>query len=764
MSHQAKGGVDMPYKYVGHSLPRVDAKDKVTGAAIYGADVFLPRMLYARVLRSPHAHARIVSIDVSGAEALQGVVAVATGADVVGILGGEAMKDMPFLAIDKVRFVGEPVAAVAAENLDIAEEALGLIRVQYEELPPALDVELAMSKDSPIVHEDMDKYGRIGAVKLVPGTNICNQAETAYGDVEKGFAEADYVFEDTFRTHMVQHGQIEPHSVIAQLTPMGKLNLWVPNDGPHRLRKDLSDAMKIPINHIRVRSTYIGGGFGGKGGLKAEPVAVALARKTKHRPVKLVFTREEVFQASVVRHPTIIKVKTGVNKDGTLVAREISGIWDTGAYAEKGPTVVIQATAAAAGPYKIPHVRLKGYCVYTNKVIAGAYRGYGTNQVTWAYESQMDMIAERLDLDPLEFRLKNVLREGDSLPTGGPATSVGVAECLEKVAKEIGWERRNQLGPNRGIGIACTYKNTKTPSGSAAYMTLNGDGSLNVIVSAVEIGQGARTVFSQMAAEVLDIPMDKITVSSPDTDSTPYDASTTSSRATFHVGNAICMAAEDIKQQLLKIAAGIFDCSSEALVYKDGKIAGPEAEGLTYAQILGKVYGAGGVVMGRGFYYSEAKGSGMWSAPSVYWMYGANAVEVEVDPQTGKIKILKMVIAHDVGQAINPVNCCQQMEGGVLHAMGIATTEEVRFDKGRILNPNFHDYKMPTAMDAPEIVPIIVEAHHPEGPFGAKGIGEPVLNPTAAAIAQAVFMAIGVRVMDLPLSAEKIFRRLHDMG
>ncbi|MDR3563629.1 MAG: xanthine dehydrogenase family protein molybdopterin-binding subunit [Negativicutes bacterium] len=743
--------------YVGQPVVRVDGVDKVTGAAVFGGDLLLPNLLQARVLRSPYAHARIVSIDTAAAAALPGVAAVVSGDDVVGILGGEALKDMPFLAIGKVRYAGEPVAAVAAESLEIAEAALRLIQVEYEQLPAATALVTAMAEGAPLVHAEMAEYSHIGSVKPVAGTNICNVTELKKGDPEQGFAEADYVFTDTFRSHIVQHGQIEPHVAIAQYSQAGKLNLWGPNDGPHRLRKDLADALKMPLNKIRIRSTYVGGDFGGKGGLKAEPVAVALAMKTRHRPVKLALTREETFTATAVRHAAVITIKTGVNRDGKLVAREVECVWDTGAYAEKGPTVVNQGTAAAAGPYKIPHVRLKGYCVYTNKVPAGAYRGYGTNQTTWAFESQMDMIAERLGLDPLDIRLLNILRDNDEMPTGGPAMSMGLAECLERAAREIGWQRRATLGPNRGMGIACTVKFTKTPSGSAVFLTLNGDGSLNVLCSGVEVGQGAQTVFAQMAAEAMDIPLERITVAEPDTDTTPYDSSTTSSRATFHNGNAIILAAEDIKKQLVTLAAKLLGCGESELTAAAGRVSRADGSSLTYAEVVSKGYGAGGTILGRGFYYTAA---GKWPAPSVFRMYGVNAVEVEVDPETGKINVVNAVSAHDVGTAINPVTCCQQMEGGMVQALGNALLEEVKFKEGRVLNPTFHDYQMPTALDAPSVTALLIEVPHPEGPFGAKGLGEPVLNSAAAATASAVYMATGVRFAELPLTPERVFNGL----
>lgn len=754
---------EMQTKVVGHSVQRLDAVEKVTGAAVFGADMNFPGMLHGRVLRSPHAHARIVSIDTKAAAALRGVVAVTIGAEWTA-LGGEAVKDMPFLARDVVRYVGEPVAAVAAIEDSIAREALNLIRVEYEEMPAVLDVLEAVKPGAPQVHAGADQYKRIGAVKPVAGTNIISHAEEKVGDVDKGFAESDLVFEDTFKIHTVQHGQIEPHVCICQWGADDKITIWVNNDGPHRLRKDLADAMGIPLTRIRVVVPYIGGGYGGKGGLKLEPVAIALAKKTNHRPVRILMSREEVFTATIVRHAAVMTIKTGVKKDGTMMARQVTGFWDTGAYAEKGPTVVRQATAAATGPYRCPNIRHVGNCVYTNKVISGAWRGYGTAQITWPSESQMDMIARRIGMDPVEFRLKNILREGDTMPNGQPAHSVGVEECLRLVAKELEWGK--PAGPNRGKGIALVKKNTKTPSGSAAQVVLNGDGSVNVVTSAVEHGGGAKTVLCQIAAEELGLPLDKFSFALPDTDTTPYDSSTTSSRVTFHVGAAVRLAGQDLKAQLARLGAGLLGCGADEVRVAGGKVfvqADP-SRSMTYHQVLGQTYGAGGSLSGNGFFYSPTeKGSAMWSSPSIFWMYGAQGVEVEVDKDTGQVEVLRIVAAHDVGKAINPMTVSGQIHGGAVCGMGTAMTEEVVIDdQGRVLNANLHDYKMPTALDVPPFTDFIVEANHRLGPYGAKGVGEPVTCPTGPALANAIDDAVGVRIKELPLTPERVLKAIQE--
>ncbi|MBI4523517.1 MAG: xanthine dehydrogenase family protein molybdopterin-binding subunit [Deltaproteobacteria bacterium] len=755
---------------VGSPIIRVDAVEKVRGAAVYGTDVKLPEMLHGAVLRSPHAHARIVSIDVSAAKAMPGVRAVVTGEDLAGVLTGEAIRDMPFLAERKVRFEGEPVAAVAAEDEATARKAIRLIKVDYEELTPVVDLVKARGADAPVIHDKMMDYPRIGIVNPVPNTNIVTVNEYRKGNVEEGFSESDYVFENEFRTQMVQHGAIEPHCATAQMDASGKLTVWTTNDSPHRLRKDLSDSLAMPQTRIRVISTYVGGGFGSKGGVKAEAIAIALALKARPRPVKVVYDRREVFLASLVKHATVVKIKTGVKRDGTLMARDVEIVWDTGAYAEKGPVVCMQATAAAAGPYRVPHVHLIGYCVYTNRMIAGAYRGYGTPQLTWAYESQMDMIAQKIGLDPLEFRLRNVLREGDINPVGNVVHSVGIEACLKQAAQAIGWEERKRVprvtpeGRYRGFGLACSTKNTKTPSGSGAVIYFNQDGRITIATASVEVGQGTRTVLAQVVAEVLGVPVDTISFSEPDTDFTPFDASTTSSRTTFHMGNALKMAAENVKKQFVDLGAAVFECGPAEIEVRAGRVwpAGRPKEAMTYVEVLRHEFAAGACVIGQAFYYPPAaRGKAFHGSPSLFWMYGAHAAEVEVDPETGRVEVTRLAASIDVGRAINPTNCLQQIEGGALHGIGTTLFEDMVIDeRGHLLNPNLRDYKMPTAMDAPEVLPSVVEAYHNEGPYGAKGMGEVVTNSAMAAIGSAVEDAVGVRLAELPLTAEKVYTAL----
>lgn len=753
-------------RWVGVPLPRIDGVERVDGSAVYGADLRMSHMLYGKTLRSPHAHARLVSIDTEKARRSPGVVAVATGADISGLCG-EAIQDMPFLAREKVRYVGEPVAAVAAITEELAEQALDLIEVEYDVLPAVFDPFEAARPDAPVIHEDLGSYSHAQVTKPVPGTNILSVAEFLAGDVRRGFEESDYVFEDVFHTHATQHAQIEPHFAIAMVSALGRITVWSPTNGPHRHRKELADALGIPLTQIRIIVPYTGGNFGGKSGPRAECIAIALARKTKGRPVRVVFTRDEVFMATRTRHAASFTVKTGVRRDGTLVAREVVGYWDTGAYADRGPSVVRQGTSGAAGPYRVPNVRLVGHCIYTNKHPAAGMRGYGSPQPTWAYDSQMDMIAHRLGMDPLQFRLMNALQEGDTIAATRQIThSVGVTECLTRAAAAIAYGSRS--GPLRGKGIACTMKPTKSPSGSSAFVLLNDDGSVNVVSSANEQGQGVKTILAQFTAEELGVPPDRIGVSDCDTDATPYDASSTSSRSTFHLGNAVCAAARDLKAQIAKEAVRMLACDPEDIVVGDGgvmRMGHPETR-LSYSDFMKRLYKAGGTLMGRGFFYPAMDvggGAGVFSGASAFWMYVACAAEVEVNRDTGRVKVVRLAAAPDVGKAVNPLTLAGQIEGGTIHGMSIALFEEIKVQNGRTVNPTFTDYKIATALDCPDVLPIIVESPHRDGPFGAKGMGEPIVSPVAPAIANAIFDAVGVRLTDDRLTPERVFRAIHGL-
>lgn len=748
---------------MGQSAQRVDAPAKARGEATYLDDIRFPDMLHGAVLRSKYPHALILNIETVKAKKLPGVKAVITGAD-VPYLHGEALVDEPFIARDIVRYMGDAVAAVAAVDEQTARDALELIKVEYKELPAVLDPLEAMKPGAFLIHPEMHSYIRRSVANPIKGTNICHYFHLSKGDIEKGFNESDYIFEDTFTTQMQQHCSLEPHAAICQVAFSGDITLWCNNDSPYRARRELAEAFKLPFNKIRVITPpYIGGNFGGKGGLKAEAIAAALALKVKGRPVKVVYSRKEEFTASLVRHPAVLTLKTGVKKDGVIVALKANIVMDTGAYTEKGPGVTTVAAKYAPGPYRIPNMNIEAYCVYTNKQVAGSCRGFGGCQPAWAHESQIDMIASKLGIDPVEVRVRNAYDEGDIHYSGHPLHSVSLKENLRETARLLEWNSKSP-GRNRGRGLALLEKGSKIPSATGAFVKLEEDGTVGVMCSTTEVGQGADTVICQIVAEEMGVPFERVSRAAPDTAVTPFDTSTTSSRSTFHMGNAVLMAARDVKHQLLQMAARMFETNSEELDIENGTVFSRKNRDIAMSieQILRKRYGSHASILGRGFYYHEDN-----TVPGIepsmvnpYFVYFAQGAEVEVDLETGKVNIIKLVDVHDPGKAINPLNCYGQIEGGMVMGMGFATTEEILFDRGRTLNPSFSDYKIPRALDVPPMLPVLREKSCEKGPFGSKAMGESTTVGVAPAIANAIYDAVGVRIKDLPLRPEKIFQAL----
>jgi CO/xanthine dehydrogenase Mo-binding subunit len=753
---------------IGASIPRIDVTEKVTGRAIFGPDLKLPGMLYGKVLRSPLPHARILNVDTSRAERLRGVRAVVTGKDLITRYG-VVIQDQPPYAHEKVRYIGDPVAGVAAVDRDTAEEALGLIHVDYEELPPVFDPLEAMKPGAPLVHEELGTYWNSPIVFPQPGTNICNHFKLRKGDIEEGFHQSDFITENTFTTPMIQHCHLEPHVSISKFDPNGRITIWTSTQHPYTVRREVARFLNVPINRVRVIATCVGGGFGGKVLVKIEPLCLVLAMKVKNsRPVQIMLTREEEFYASSVRHPTITTIKAGVRKDGTLMALKTRMVFDTGAYADAGPVVTRSSGMAITGPYKIPNVSGDSLCVYTNKTISGAFRGFGVPQLMWGMDQTMDILAEGIGMDPVTFRLRNALEEGDISVTGQVLHSVGIKDCLRKAAEAIEWGKPEKK--YRGIGFGTLYKMTQTPSSSSAFVKMSEDGSVEVLTSTVEIGQGSSTVLAQIAAEELGVDIDSVRVVSPDTDVTPYDHGVASSRSTFYMGNAVKQAAADAKRQLFEVAGEQMEVRPDDLESRGGflYVRNGKGSGIPISAIrMGVTYGKGRPITGRGtFSVPEAtlldQETGQGTLPSIFWLYGVQGAEVEVDPDTGKVEILKIVGAHDLGRVLNPLNCEQQVEGAVVTGIGITLLEELVLQNGTPVNRNFRDYRIPTALDAPEVEAFFVEATHKDGPFGAKGVGEPALAPTAPAIGNAVYRAIGVRIKDLPITPEKILKALKE--
>jgi CO/xanthine dehydrogenase Mo-binding subunit len=753
--------------YVGEPIPRRDGPEKVTGAAVFGSDVALAGMLHGAVVRSPHPHARIVAVDTSRAEAAPGVRVVVTGRDFPFSFGA-SVQDQPFLAIDRVRFVGEPVAAVAADTARQAREACRLIEVRYEELPAVFDPRDALGASAPLLHPDLHTYRR-GPHDIVPHSNVCTVARFAHGDLTAAFAGADAVFTDTFRAHAVSHAALEPHVAVARFDgATGAYTLWTPSDRPFWLRDELASALGVPSRLVRIIVGYVGGSFGGKNTLVAEAPALVLARNASGRPVRVELSRQEDLTASQMRVPATVELTTGVQRDGTLVARRAEIIWDCGAYASNAVGVAVRGPKSFFGPYRIPAVEFLSRLVYTNKQVTGSYRGYGTTQAAWASESQLDMIAARLGLDPLEMRLRNAYGEGDPWHNGQILQGVAVTETLQRVAAEIGWGREEApRAPHlrRGKGLATMIKETATPTSSNVILQLEQDGELRVLCSAPEIGAGQATVLAQMAADAVGVPLEAVSLPDTDTAVSPYNGPVGSSRTTYHVGLAIGAAGAEIRRRALALAGERLGRDPDLLDLHDGVIYEGEVERSTLRAVLGSL-GAEGCSLAAEARYSSAGSPLLKAEPvpgwgsSIFHMIATQAVEVEVDVETGVIRVLKVAAASDVGRPVNPMGCEQQIEGGVIMGLSNALFEDLGFDRGRIANDGFGDYKIATLGDTPEIVAILVESNHPEAPHGAKGVGEPAAAATAPAIANALFAATGVRICDLPLTPEKVLAAL----
>ncbi|MBI4493434.1 MAG: xanthine dehydrogenase family protein molybdopterin-binding subunit [Chloroflexi bacterium] len=750
----------------------VDAHERVAGRVSYVINLELPRMLWAKLLRSSVAHGRIVRLDVSRARRVPGVAGVLTGADVARRTDlfpsfGPILRDQPILAVGKVRYVGEPVVAVAAEDLDAAQEALDLVEVEYEELPGVFDPLAALAPDAPLVHEQPAWAGEmLGhlALRPKPSTNVCALARVRKGDVERGFAEADEVFEDTFTSPAVQQVSLETHACLAQVED-GRITVWSTAQMPHMLRGQLAEIFKRPASHIRVIVPTLGGGFGGKIYATIEPI-VALLAQAARRPVKLHLAREEEF-VTIRQQSTVVTLKTGLKQDGTLVARKATLLFDNGAYAHIGPGVVKNGSWASTGPYAIPNVWADSYGVYTTTPPAGAFRGFGYSQVAWAHESHMDLLAERLGMDPYELRMKNLLADGQTFSTGQVMDDCHFRELLEAAARGIGWD--GQAGPVRqrsrvrAKGLSCLLKATLTPSTSSASVKLNEDGSLNVLTSSVEMGQGLKTALAVLAAEQLDLPIQHVHVSEVDTDATPFDQGTVSSRSSYAMGRAVTLAAQHLCAQLLDHAAELLEARREDLEITGGtvRVRGVPERALDYGQLVRQT--RSGNLLGHGTYASKGgvdpqTGQGIASA---HFHQAAGAAEVEVDLETGQVTVLRYHGAVYAGRVINPVQTELQTEGGATFGLGQALFEAMVFEHGQLQNGNLADYLVPSIQDVPRIGVSVLE--HPRAE-SIHGIGELTLPPVMPAIGNAVARATGVRIVDLPITPEKVLRALQEQG
>jgi CO/xanthine dehydrogenase Mo-binding subunit len=757
---------------------------KVTGQLEFVDNLELPGMLHGMLLRSLVAHGRIRRVDASRARRLPGVYAVLTGADLLAMpidpYTGPAFKDQTPLAIDKVRYVGDPIAAVAAVDRETAEEALELIDVEIEELPAVFDVVAALEPGAPLISERLVPAGTfadlielIGGEDVAATSNACFQYKLRRGDVEQGLRRADRVFTHTFSNPPSQHADLEYHCSVAQWTGGDKLHVWSATQSPSYVRIMLSNMFHLPESHVRVEVPYLGGGFGSKLYMKLEPIASILARAAG-RPVKVRLSRREEF-LTITKHGLTAELRTGVTNDGRILARDCRIMWDTGAYADIGPRVTHKSGYTSAGPYDIPNVRIDSFSVYTNKPPAGAFRGFGIMQVCWAYESQMDIIAKEMGWDPVEFRLRNVLREGDVQATGTTVSSMGLADCIETVADAIGMRGPRPESPPsdaphlvRGRGIGCSMKAVITPSAAEATVQMHADGSISILTSAVEMGQGSDTLLSQIVAEELGVRMDQISVVHPDTDVTPYDLISAGSRTTFHMGKAVEIAAGELREQIWPIAAELLDAAPAELVAGDGRIWAVSVpdHALTFGRLMTTRFGMrAGTLIGNGIFETHHAPTdhetGQSENVTAHWLCGATAAEVEVDVETGKVRIVDLATAVDVGKAINPFACRQQIAGASIQGTGPTLMEEIILSDGQVANPSFVDYKIPSFEDLPgRMQPLIVEHPHPDGPSGAKGMGEAGIFAIAPAIANAVADAVGARVPNLPLTPEKVLRAI----
>ncbi len=760
---------------IGSSIPRVDAVDKVTGAAKFADDLqFGPGLLYGRLVRSPHPHARVIKIDARQALALPGVKAIATGADTPGTIG-LYLQDRHIFATDRVRYIGDPVAGIVATNEEIAEQACRLVRVEYEPLPAVFDPLDAIKPGAPILHPALGQYQVAGFIFPKPGTNISNHFKVRKGDVARGLAESAVVVEGEFRVPHIQHVPIEPHIAVAQ-AEAGKITLWTSSQSPFAQRNLIAQALGMSQGDLRVIAPYIGGGFGSKAGVSMEACAVVMALKVPGRPVKLRLTREEEFFTAFVRQGLVARTKVGAAQDGTLLALQTEYYWDAGAYTEYGVNIARAGGYSSTGPYEIPNVHADSYCCYTNHPTGGPMRGFGMPEIHWGIEQLMDQVAEKLGMDARAFRLKNCIKTGGEVVTGWKMHPIKLDECIEKATAAIHWGTREPASaPNkrRGKGLAIMWKAPAMPpnAGSSAYVRLNEDATVTVGLGGQEIGQGTHTVMAQMAAAALGVPVEWIRIASPvDTLYSPYEWQTVASRLTWSMGNAVAAAARHAREQILELVAEHWNEAVQDLTIKDGQVISYRSEQTLPLRDM-VVYGLpkagdcgwrGGPIVGRGaFMPTYVTGldpeTGQGPRSVVHYTVGCQAVDLEVDIETGQIEILRVAAAYDVGKAINPDQVRAQMEGGVVQGASSAIFEQLHLNQGRPVNASFVDYRIATSVDAPrEIIPLIVEEPQDDGPWGARGIGEHAMVPTAPAIANAVYNAVGVRLPNLPLTAEKL--------
>ncbi len=747
------------YSLVGKGIRRVDTTAKATGEAVYSADLKLPRMLVGKVLRSPFAHAKILSVDTSRAERLPGVKAVVTAADTCGDRWGvfRYTQDQQFLPTEKVRYAGEEVAAVAAVDEDTAIQALKLIRVDYEELPAVFDVEAAIKEGAPVIHESYSD-------------NINVHVEINVGDVEKGFRESYYVREDTFKAPEDSYFQTEPYAVVAHFDQSGNVEVWMPNAGPHLKAKPLSNVLKLPLNKVRVRKITIGGAFGGRSEVSPADVICALLAKKSSRPVKIVYTREENSIATRQAHSMVTTIKTGVDREGVVLSRNITCYMDGGAYSSTGPIATSVPFLCLEQAYRMENVRYNGYRVFTNKPIRGMFRVHG-RAFACGIDLQLDTIGRELGYDPLEMRLKNARKQGEYTPTKSYVSSCGMSEAIQRAGEKARWkEKWGKLPPFHGIGIGCNSVQTGFPmgirGGSQAFIKFNEDGGISVITGIVDNGQGNDSMIVQIAAEELGLSVDDVQLITADTEVTPSDPGSYSMCETFIGGNAVRFAAQDAKRKLLKVVSESMKIDTDRLALKNRKVIVTDdpQKSISISRAVRMALSKGESISGEGAYWPKVDSNREWVSNPVgqlseTFSFGAVIAEVKVDPETGQVDVLEVTAAQDVGYAINPKVIEGQFEGGVaMGGQGGMLSEYILWYKGKVLNPDQLDYMVPLATDMPKINNVIVETIDPGGPFGAKEAGMSVAMSAAQAYSSAICNAIGVDIKEFPMTPDKILK------
>jgi CO/xanthine dehydrogenase Mo-binding subunit len=773
-------------RVVGTDVPRLETVEKLTGDALYTGDLLLPGMLHAKVKQSPHARARILRIDTARAEALPGVHAVLTGHELDYKLGLYVV-DKDILAKDVVRHFGEAVAAVAAESVEIASEAVGLIEVEYEVLTPVLDPMEAIGDDAPLVHPDLGDYAYVeAAFSPQPGTNVAHVQRVRKGDLDRGFAEAEWVVERGYTNPSVQHVPLETHVAVVQWKAGDQVTIWTSAQSPFTVRNLFCTAMRLPLNQVRVVVPHVGGGFGGKAGIHLEPLVACLSRKAGGRPVRLQATREEEFSLLPCRSALTYRIKTGVRADGTITAQQMTMYWDAGAYADYAVNVTRASAYSASGPYEIPNARVDAYTIYTNKPYGTAYRGFGHVEFFWGLERHMELVAHAIGMDPLEFRRRNLLKPGSRTMTGERITehTGDPRACLDAVAEAIGYggltaeeaEHERSTGRRIGKGVATLHKAPAMPSftATAAVVKMNSDATVVVNLALMEIGQGCNTALAQIVAERLRFPIDRVKVAvERDTDKDPYDWQTVASKGLILSGNACLLACDDLLRQAYEVAAQVLRANVADLDHDADRVfvAHRPEESVTFAELsIGYAFpngnGVGGPLVGVGRYIAQGltnldkeTGQGL---PALDWTYGAHGVVVDVDPDTGEFDVLAISSAYDVGRVVNPGLVRGQAIGGMVQGLGTALCEGYIYDQqGRLLNPSFTDNKIPTARDLPARVDTaVVETAQLDGPYGARGVGEHPMISVAPAIGNAIQQATGAELLHMPMRFEDVWRAL----